>query len=160
MNTVWIEHDWAFVTIREREAWKPLYDGHRVYYASSRLLCSSQPDTRDIHSSAEIPQLPKSIYCVHSSFYLWQKKGLDKPTKVDNSAVKWIKYWHKTENQTNCDIMYILESYPTFFLWKPGGFQWRTLTWGDFRPSYASVNFFPLVNGVSWWQAAFEWGSV
>ena len=39
-------------------------------------------------------------------------------------------------------------------------FQWNALAWGDLEPSYASVNFFLLANSVSWWQRAFEWGSV
>ena len=47
-----------------------------------------------------------------------------------------------------------------FFLQKLGGLQWNTLTLGDLEPSYACVNFFPTFNSVSWWQAAFEWGSV
>ena len=46
-----------------------------------------------------------------------------------------------------------------FFL-KPGGFQLSALARGDREPSYAYVSFYPPDNSVSWWQAAFEWGSV
>ena len=31
------------------------------------------------------------------------------------------------------------------------------LAWGDLEHPNACVNFFPPVNSVSWWQAAFEW---
>ena len=34
----------------------------------------------------------------------------------------------------------------TFFLWKPGGFQWSALAWGNLEPSYACVNFYCLSN--------------
>ena len=46
-----------------------------------------------------------------------------------------------------------------FLLQNPGGFQWSELAWGNLEPSYACMNFFPPINSISWWQAAFEWGS-
>ena len=47
-----------------------------------------------------------------------------------------------------------------FFLQKPGGFQWRALAWSNLEPQYSYANVSPPGNSVSWWQAAFEWGSV
>ena len=46
------------------------------------------------------------------------------------------------------------------FLQNTGGFQWSMFERGYLEPLYAYVNFFPPVNSVSWWKAAFEWGGV
>ena len=43
-------------------------------------------------------------------------------------------------------IIPLLEKYPTFFLRKPGEFQWSALAWGDLEPSYSCVSFFPPFN--------------
>ena len=53
-----------------------------------------------------------------------------------------------------------LKSIRPFFLRKPGGFQWSALAWSDLKSSYVCGNLFPPVSSVSWWQAAFKWGSV
>ena len=79
----------------------------------------------------------------------------------EQRSTSQLQKWQRNQQIHVFSITYYsVRKVSELFLQKPGGFQWGARPWGDLEPLYACLNFSPPVNSISWWQAAFEWGSV